>query len=616
MPEINEQLFDHFGKVTFQTSKLYNCSNIIADVTNSEDKYSYFEEMCKGILEESLADYNSLVFHNLVYQLTNENPNKVNNIIIESFNLVTEKIKNSLSDLIVGDDFTVQKFMDIYNNFISKSNEFSKYMMVFNNIIVKQNQIKQYPHINLIRNYLFYKNVINIKYNYKGKYMYLYEFLTEQIEKGSTEFNLIVSLLKMYTFYVRLSYVAKEAREQLFNIELEKMFLTTLGDNQPFIKLLINYINKSIDLCLDKNKKEIILKNLIELLDFISTYFKERDMFNMHYEDNLELRLLKVNCDTELEKHLLYKFKRPDDNKVIQRMIYKIEDVESGKNLEILKKKTKISLTTLEYKGKINLDEIQLTNVSPMILRYSAWNNSRTLDIQQIEPPIEMKAYMNILSKLYQSRYSRRELKWNLNMGEGVVKVNLGGKNYSLRVTTPQLALLLQFNQKDKISAKELSENMKYPLSKLAIIINSFLMVQILEKDDKQNNDPNLLFSLNNKFHYDSEKISLVNIIMTLEQQYKQNCNKVDKEISDKFAIGRENILQGAIIRAVKQNTNMTNQSLLENIKSKIPFDITDNLYKSVLKTCFHEKYIKMKDTGEYEYILASDSDDDEEVDS
>lgn len=61
-----------------------------------------------------------------------------------------------------------------------------------------------------------------------------------------------------------------------------------------------------------------------------------------------------------------------------------------------------------------------------------------------------------MFADFYLAKHNGRKLTWQTNMGTADLRATLGGKTRELVVTTQQMVLLLQFNQKDSWSFTEL----------------------------------------------------------------------------------------------------------------------------------------------------------------
>lgn len=591
LDQTNTALYNNFGKISYNTLN----NSLMNFISNNQidNRMDMFKQICKNILKGN-TDFNIVLFHNLIFNLVNKNPQAVDNSIIEIFDEVTKEFYTEISLQIQATDFTLDGFIKLYQQYYSSALLLGQYLVYFDkNVFVNDNN--KYSHINLVRNYSFYKNVINQKYN--G--LYLYEVLTKLVEINTTEIDTIIKLCKMYTFYIKLGFIAKENKDKLFNNDINKLFLITLGSNQEFVKKLTYYIHQNI-----VNNNTDTYPNIKEIVTIITKYFLEKDMFNMYYEKYLESRLLNPNCNFESETSFIHSFQRPTDNKIIQNMLYKIEDLKNYKLEVEAYNKINVEIGSDKFK---NVKKIDHRKVHAYLFRHYAWTPSQeetNINYHTSKIP-EIDAYIEIYKKFYNMKYPNREVVWKFNHGTAIVKLTFNDIEYLLQVTTPQMLLLMQFVNNKKLTAQQLATNLNVPLKVLGEILNTFIRIGILTRDiTKDPKDSTMDFYINPNFKNGETNLSFITT---------PDLNKTDEtEIADKFAIGRENITQAAIVRCVKHNKNMTQQNVFDKIKTQLPFQLTDQLFSQCMSKCVSEDYI-VKSNDVYNYLEDEENEEDDE---
>ena len=104
---------------------------------------------------------------------------------------------------------------------------------------------------------------------------------------------------------------------------------------------------------------------------------------------------------------------------------------------------------------------------------------------QEILPP-EIAGVSQMFTDFYLAKHNGRKLTWQTNMGTADMRASLGGKTRELVVTTQQMLLLLQFNQKDTWTSLELQEALGMPDSDAKRNLQSLACVkkqEILKKE-------------------------------------------------------------------------------------------------------------------------------------
>jgi len=592
---ITPEIFNHFGNFSFTPFKNEEVE-IISNMNDVEDKLALFKEVCH--FEKEI---NILQFHNLMFHLTNQNPAQINSIIIELFNEITLNIQLDLQNKITQDQFNINYFTQVYNKYYSYGVKFTKHMSYFD----KKVSSNKYSYIALIRNYTFYQNIINHKYTYNNRVCYLYEIFNHFIENNEYTMENILMLYKMYTFYVRFSHIKSDV--EMFNQELNKLFLNNLGSNENFIKMISHYIHSSIIQLTNntQNNNQTLEQNITNIIELVSKLFIEKDMFNMHYEKLLEQRLLSHNCNCDIEERFITYFERPRDNKTIQRMCYKLDDIRSARENAIMYNKLKINIgPDSKYKNKVSLDHFH--NIKFKLFRSSAWTHTTEDSYNNMNIPEDLEHYFDIYFEFCKKRYPNRAINFNFNYGVGIIKITLGQKQYQLQVTVPQMFLLLQFNKKEKYTAIELRAALNIPMSKFTELLNGFLKIHIMTREkNKLPSDPTMLIYLNHDFKYDNSNISLLSLMNT-PQKIQMRQEKIDADIAHKCTIERTMAVQAALVRLMKKNKNMNKQELLNNVKTICKFDLSNELFETALNECIKEKYMKFSEDNQdyFEYII------------
>ena len=89
-----------------------------------------------------------------------------------------------------------------------------------------------------------------------------------------------------------------------------------------------------------------------------------------------------------------------------------------------------------------------------------------------------------MFADFYLAKHNGRKLTWQTNMGTADLRAVLGGKTRELVVTTQQMLLLLQFNQKDTWSFTELQVGNETQLPQdLAEIVNGSMCLSCAGSD-------------------------------------------------------------------------------------------------------------------------------------
>jgi hypothetical protein len=594
---------DAFGRSQFcsMSANRTFIGKTVSNMVNNDNTEKLFTEICRDILNNNEDNINIYVFNNVVYNLTNTDPEKVNGIL---FSILTEQVKlfsEWLQSSLKENTFGLDQFIRKYQRFYCVTQKLNNSLWYVNEKTARIGvNGKKYSNYNLMRSYLFYTCVINNKYEYGDEVLYLYDIFSKCLENSKTSLGDVLPLFKMFSYYKGLSYVPKENRDKLFNLDLNNMFLTSMGSNQEFVKSIVAYIFKSV-----KDMKGDYLDSGVYNINKLSHQFKERDIYNLYFIKYMENFLISPNTTLEqldaLNK-LVKDFVKPTDNQIIQELLYKLEDTKESMEYNEVYKTLRVNTNSDKYK-KMNIDANSLDKgvFSPLVIRYYAWNNAKTLDYDEFNLSNShnfLEVYVSIYESLYSKMNPNRELHWNLNVGVGVVEIELGKKKYQFQVTTPQMLVLCKFNDNNKFTASELANELGISLRKLGPILNSFLTVKVLTRSNKPADDENMYIYLNEDFYSDNDKCTLVPLM--IQQNYKLDANNVggevndsvDDEVKDLFAVGRVNILQAKIVRVLKYNKTLTYNDLFTTVKDGLPFDPSDDMFDECLDIVIKQHYV------------------------
>ncbi len=631
-----------FGAWTTKTVRHDLSSVLVPLCSKQDDKFKLFTEACHKIMNTDTG-LNNHMFNNLMFSVMNEDPTKMNDTLFNIISFETINFKQKIDAAIATHTFSYDLFTENYKAYYARTEKLKKNLWYYEkSIALKGSNGKSYSIVSLMRNYLFYANVINQKYNYDGSPLSMYSVFAKVLESDNVSIDRILPIFDMYMFYQRLSFIPAAAhRDQLFDLESDKAFMTNMGSNALFVRGLASKIDENIKKMLEirtqkPNYEEVAeymkLSEMIKAIMNMVVHFNEREMFNLYYESYLERRLLvqmnfrtkeqpktgsdaisgttgqSVSQDMALEREIIRMFKTPDDNKIVQSMFYKIADIEDSIKDQKMYEELHVSPTSAKYKNcqfDISPERRRMMNI--LTVRYSAWSDSKKVrDYLTYKIPAELEPLIDIFVAYYRLKYAHRVLKWNFNLGVAVISMDFGlnddpssgHKKYHFQVSTPQLFVLTQFNNKPRITAAELSQNTQIPLHILGSILNGFLMIKLLaHSDSNDESDPNIEFYINPEFTYPDSRVSLI----PLMKHVNTGISEADKEVADKFAIGREEILKARIVRVMKLFNSekgvaavaMSYAQLFEEVKKECPFQPDDALFSKVLDAAIKGYFVR-----------------------
>ena len=557
-----EMILNSFGsmKIRVRNFKGNNIVPFLAANKTPEERNEKFIHDCELILQNRQQEINNTEFCNLLFHMMNNDPTEINKLVFTVLTNATKDFKRIINEKLQQGDFSLRQFIEEYNKFYQNTFMLKKHLWYYDENVEIKNKNSSLSPYELLKNYIFYCNVKNTEYKYNGKDMNLYGIISSILEKDKVTIDTILPLFKMRDFEQTLSslIINDTDKNKMFNVELNRQFMVTMGSNQEFVKSITAYLNNKIKEFGETHVKkegqedkdihaELEKSPIVEILK-MATQFAERDLFNVYYQILMERRLLNsklTETNVTMERFLLTFFKKPEDNALIQKMNYKIDDIVESIESNNTFHGVKIRVTSEKYKD-LDLTNFNLKMCEFKVLRSSAWDcNSE--EILPYTCPLEIMPHVDSYIGFYGVKYGKmRKIKLNFDHGSSIINITLGDKTYEMLTTLPQMFLLMQFNKSKELSISELETALNVPRTKLAIVLNSLLRCQILMRDPGKANDPNNKFYLNNNFTCDQTHLSLASAYY--------------KIINEKIVIANENAnkekLATQVLNIIKSNAD------------------------------------------------------------
>ena len=154
--EITPDIFNFFGIRQFTYPVL---NKNVFNGLNSTKINEEFKSSCVLILEGRTVNIAKLryCFMNILIN----DPNQINIFLIDIFQNITKKIYNEINKAIINNTMTIKLFLEKYQLLYNTTKSLRKLLNEFDkNVVVT----KKYSHIDLIRSYSIYRNIIVQQY--------------------------------------------------------------------------------------------------------------------------------------------------------------------------------------------------------------------------------------------------------------------------------------------------------------------------------------------------------------------------------------------------------------------------------------------------------------------
>lgn len=561
--------------------------------------------------------------------------------IIEKMNQINQyqqhykKILNDMSSFKIEIEMIIQKFViEMYNkiNVIDADINYIlgkivdvtnyKFNVILDNLNI-HHLINLSDYKSSIKNEVFYEfqqKYINMIYNYiyMGKY-------------GKTQIKLI-DLINEKWLYINIETIIKffDSFDKFNKIDISEYILLMQNkfDDIEFIKKMLNYINENfVSMKLHETKKENTVYTLIQDINeeideikktkqkifdlntftFILVNLKSNGfLFYEQYFKNIKSKYYEVDIDIlnneiKLAMHFISvvnKMKDTNVNRYVNDMLINIRnylfDLQESYYNNAIYQKIKINQESEKYKDvditKFNRD---LTNF--LILKYIHYNEENILihmhklDNTDINKNIlnnksineKLIGYLDIYRSFFKTRYPDREIEYDLIDSTMIVKMTFA-KIYYIHMSLIQYIILDIIMKNENITIQEIFELLGIQLSKLNDTFNSLLKIKIIKRTS------DFKFSLNKDFQFTQHKLSISGLVK------KDNDTQKIKEKD--FAHDRNMIVYCNLIYYAKKNTYFSRDTVMEELKFKIPFKLNDEYIDKAIEKALTDDYIVKKE--------------------
>jgi len=552
---------DVFGKREYQHLDSSIHDGFKLKQSQNCDVNKLFVKLSIDILHGNYMFVNKLYYDQIVSCIMQLNFRDITELLIEIFDTVTAEFHVNMYQHLESEDF-IQTFLTEYQSLYDNTSKLQKGLYSLEQNI----QNNKYHYVTLIKNYIFYRNVIAQPYIYKGKQICLYELLSNHINH-TKNIDIMLKCFLIYQFYIDLSYHIRDndTREKYFDSYINNKFMFLQKGKTAFLETLVDTINNRI---LDAQETKNInnIKHAIQFGSYIGD--KDKVTFMILYRKKLMERLKLSNINIDLEQELLKFLNYKDDPDTYIKMIYQIQDVQYSSFLTKHYTKIEFSINSDRYKNikheSINRDICKFT-----VKRSWPWDLETYPEDQKYNPPLMTEAYLELFEKCYVHRKPDRDISYDYENSTANIELTFGKNTYNIEVALPQLFVLQLLQEHERLSAKKIAELLKISMKKLGRILNSLLLHDILSKTNGSAQDKNLVFYIN-------KSCILKNTNMSIANDYYM----FDKQQFSKPVINTQHMAQILALFNDKQNLKT------EDILSLVTFPNKETEVPQILEYC------------------------------
>ena len=603
---ITTDIFNKFGERNF-VHKIYDNEKINGLVL-TDKLIQDFKNICMDILRGS-TNINRSFLNFCELKLLCKDPNIINEILVEIFNIFTNEMSESISKSIDENSFNIKTFITESNDLHKNAFLLRNFLYRFENCVAVKNTKKIYSHIYLICSYVFYRNVINKEYCVDGTNKYFWNILIDKLSEEEIDVKMKISHIshihKLIRYYKSLSFITRNDNS-LFNNEIDKNIkLTDLDKNNVLCDKFLETINDTIiQICKNKITDTTDIKNIIKpVASLLNTCENVIDKlkFIVKYSELLEKRLLEKTSSHVIENELLHNISYAISPSVHAKMRTRIIDMSESRHIENMFYNANIKIDSEKYKS-FDQSLYDPKKCSLNIFGRYGWdlkeNYKGTL-------PCELEVYSDVINKCYKIQYPKRNLSCSLDTSTCVATVTFN-KIYKIMMTLAQYAVFSKINEEGNISATDLSQKLNIQsLNTIGIILNSLIVTKLIKREDGDHTNPDIRFYINSSFTFLSEKFSIVHVYKKLvDPSFRQTIQYDEAKLNM--------LVVHAIIAVPKMTIDEIIIKVAENEKNVLdavgPYTKNDVIY--IVNKLTQSNYI-IENDGEYTHVTTNNDDDD-----
>lgn len=347
---------------------------------------------------------------------------------------------------------------------------------------------------------------------------------------------------------------------------------------------------KYCDSLLKKSTKNLPDGEIDDKLNNVITIFKyldDKDVFQKFYSKLLAKRLihgLSVSMDTE--EGMITKLKLACGYEYTNKLHRMFTDMTLSSDLN---KKFSTFLDGSATKLGINF--------SLLVLQSGAWPLGQTA-VSSVMLPQELCKSVQMFEAFYSNMFNGRKLTWLQHLSNGEIKLTYLKKPFIITCTTYQMAVLLLFNENEKMAYSDICAQCQLDDKELRRTLQSVVDVKILLKEDQEVDElSSCSFVLNKDFSNKRTKLKITAAVQKeTPQEMEQTHTSVDED--------RHMYTQAAIVRIMKSRKVLKHNVLIQEVvgQSRAKFSPTTQLIKKCIEALIEKNYLERLPGSKDEY--------------
>lgn len=495
-----------------------------------------------NILENNFSRISGLDFNRSATSVFTSGEN-LYDILIEVFDQHTKKIYVQLNDKITNKTFTLNNFVQIYNEYTTNARLLRHYTKFFDTFY------KSDKFFHIVKNYMFYYNVVKPEYSQK----YLSELIIENIK--SDLMNDLLNVVKLFNFYSMMYSNVKNTYPDMFDrntIELSSSDAPIIP-NEIVLKTVHNVHAYAIACAEGKTTSETFKHDTETIIDQIKMCIKFGDKitFLLNYINLLQERIIKKKINYGVEYELMTTIGFNSDNDLLFKIKRIIIDYKTSSLYQKLYRENAVTLD--KYAG-CDISAKKTADIS--VVQDYAWEDGKYIvkDVFRMNEPRSIAVYIDMLKGFFNCvpENTGKNLSVNYDHSIVVFSTTFGEKTYKIKSTLLQAVLFQHINEHESVKVLSLPESLGVPISKFDMALKSLLMAGFIKKDSTGS----LVINTAWTYKKDETNIDIVDLMRdmpALLEKAKKPVIKYDDSVCRALLFGYLNTVESATVEKMSE---------------------------------------------------------------
>ena len=319
------------------------------------------------------------------------------------------------------------------------------------------------------------------------------------------------------------------------------------------------------------------LEGALDQAMVVFRYVEDQDVFQRHYQRLFARRLIlemSVSIDSELA--------------MLSRM-----RIESGFEFtsRLQRMYNDMAVQTVDNPLQERLRQ-HLPAFAVRVLTQGIWPISSSPVAPNFAPPEPLLVGMRAFQRIFQQQHSHRVLTWLHHLSSGTVRARYAARTYDVVVSAHQLAVLLLFNDADRLPTATVASVTGLDGADLRRTVDSLLKVQLLTADGDD-----LVYHADFKSKRLRIKIATALFKTDGEREQAETNARVDDD--------RKILIQAAIVRIMKARKTLEHSSLVAETLAQVSRTFKPRVVdvKKAIESLLERDYLERQDDNAYSYV-------------